>query len=913
MLRHIFILLFLLPHLISAQSNPYPASFEPRGFGGGGYTYSPAISPHNSDHLFLVCDMGGVYRSTDQGYTWRMIPNDQLTSTVKGKIQFTSDPNLLFAVGRTRNLQSDPWYKGGLVRSQDGGATWAAMPDPTSSGVHRLEVDPGSTQRMLLNEYNQLFFTNDGGASWNVVWHPASDQMWLGGVFWSGDTILVGTHDGLLASYDGGNNFNLENHAGLPAGSGIYHLSGGRSGDYIRLFIVTAPIDQLYAWIEPRNLKGQLTGAFRMDYTTDADWVNTRSNIPDNFEIAWVDLSIRNTDIIWAEGNEPDDFPHTWRSTNGGLTWQDTYLTSGNENISTGWAGSEGPFWTQFNGAAWGIEVADQNPDMMLRASGYGEITTDGGQFWRSTYVRDADQNPVGTPTLLNAQYASSGLDVTTAHHLYWKNKAELFLSNTDVGMTYSPDTGQTWTWARNTFFDYGPVANNNWYRIAHNASQTRLYAAVANINDMYSPERIRDEDLDGAEGLLLHSIDGGLHFDTLFNFGHPVVWVATHPVNPERLWVSVVNSQTGGIYRSETSGQTWQKLLAPPRTEGHPYNIVPFNDGGLLATYAARAQGDGVTLTESSGVFYSPDGGMTWQDRSAAAMRFYTKDVVVDPTDLTQNTWYATVWGRFSVFPGPNNQGNGGLYKTTDRGLTWKRIFEHELTESITLHPDKPGQGFVSVENEGLYYSGNLNDVQPQFEKVSGFPFWRPKRVFYEPENPCAVWITTMGGGLWRGENPAPQAGFSLALSGLTATFSNTSSNAATYFWDFGDGFTSAEVSPVHTYAQQGIYTITLTANSACGTSIRTYTVSPTSNTVQPTMSASETVFPNPNNGQISIEGVPPGEYTATLYNMLGMTVDQQIIRDGKGNFSQHLPGHYLLALRSFDGRVYMVDVVKE
>ncbi|MFN7326754.1 MAG: PKD domain-containing protein [Chitinophagales bacterium] len=62
------------------------------------------------------------------------------------------------------------------------------------------------------------------------------------------------------------------------------------------------------------------------------------------------------------------------------------------------------------------------------------------------------------------------------------------------------------------------------------------------------------------------------------------------------------------------------------------------------------------------------------------------------------------------------------------------------------------------------------------------------------------------------------PDAGFSAQLSGWTATFSNQSLAATSFLWDFGDGQTSTQPNPVHTYAQNGTYTVQLTATNACG-----------------------------------------------------------------------------------------------
>lgn len=58
------------------------------------------------------------------------------------------------------------------------------------------------------------------------------------------------------------------------------------------------------------------------------------------------------------------------------------------------------------------------------------------------------------------------------------------------------------------------------------------------------------------------------------------------------------------------------------------------------------------------------------------------------------------------------------------------------------------------------------------------------------------------------------PAASFSYVKEGSTVTFTNTSNNATTASWDFGDGNFSTEYNPVHTYAADGDFTVTLTAS---------------------------------------------------------------------------------------------------
>ena len=62
------------------------------------------------------------------------------------------------------------------------------------------------------------------------------------------------------------------------------------------------------------------------------------------------------------------------------------------------------------------------------------------------------------------------------------------------------------------------------------------------------------------------------------------------------------------------------------------------------------------------------------------------------------------------------------------------------------------------------------------------------------------------------------PSVGFSSLQSEinfLEYTFTNSSTGATSYLWDFGDGNTSTEESPTHVYDTHNVYTVTLTATN--------------------------------------------------------------------------------------------------
>lgn len=64
------------------------------------------------------------------------------------------------------------------------------------------------------------------------------------------------------------------------------------------------------------------------------------------------------------------------------------------------------------------------------------------------------------------------------------------------------------------------------------------------------------------------------------------------------------------------------------------------------------------------------------------------------------------------------------------------------------------------------------------------------------------------------------PDAQFFFIQDGLTVYYLNESERGDSYFWDFGDGYTSTETNPEHTYAKDGTYVVKLEATNACGVS---------------------------------------------------------------------------------------------
>lgn len=156
---------------------------------------------------------------------------------------------------------------------------------------------------------------------------------------------------------------------------------------------------------------------------------------------------------------------------------------------------------------------------------------------------------------------------------------------------------------------------------------------------------------------------------------------------------------------------------------------------------------------------------------------------------------------------------------------------------------------------------------------------------------------------------NPLPTASFTpvLLYGGQISTFNN-SLFGANYSWDFGDmSGTTTGFQPLHTYASNGVYTITLTVTNGCGSASSTQTITISSVGVEEDFElAGIRVYPNPTDGQFTLE-LPLGyeQAKAEIRDMKGALIwkSEQLHADTKNeiNLSNQLSkGVYLLRIES-------------
>lgn len=734
----------------SALGQP-PQRWESRGPGGGGAMYSPSLSPHNLDELYVACDMSPEFHSTDYGKTWETLDFRQLWGNRASAVRFTKDPKIMWSLNYTSP-------KGENVvrpcRSTDGGKTWQIIEEkswPQDRVAAAIEADPAHPERAFVSA-RDLWVTLDGGKTWESKFQSAGGAAGLSlvGSLCDGDNIYLGTSAGLVVSKDGGKTFALSDVGGLASGQSITGLAGAKKDGKVRLFGLVSQ-----ARAGGRRGGGGGNSVYVLD--VGGQWAKKSDGIDSAAGISFIACSASDIDVCYVGGGvrSPQSGMCVYKTPDGGGKWESVFLIDGNKNIATGWAGDGGDFHWSYPEYVLGLGVSPVDPNrVVITDLGNVHATADGGKTWKALYTTPSHPHDMGKPTPRGDTYRGMGMEPTSAWWLCWMDQDNVMAGFTDFKGVRSTDAGKTWGWT------YTGHDLNSSYHVLKHPAKDLAFMSTSEVHDMYRSSYLMDGQIDRGNGLLLYSADKFATWKPMKDFGHPVIWSAIDAKNPSRMMASVINSKEGGIWMTEDADKlgesTWTRLPQPPRTEGHPMNCYFLDDGSLLVSFCGRRGNTG--FTASSGVFISGDNGKTWEDRSAPALKFWVKELVIDPADKSQNTWYACTFDAWTDNVGEEAK-NSGLFRTTDRGKTWTQIADKSIApsgilnaNSCTVNPDKPNEMYLTTEYDGLFYTDNARDPKPKFTQVSSYPFHNPTRVFFNPHNKKEVWVTSFGNGMYVG-----------------------------------------------------------------------------------------------------------------------------------------------------------------
>lgn len=175
-------------------------------------------------------------------------------------------------------------------------------------------------------------------------------------------------------------------------------------------------------------------------------------------------------------------------------------------------------------------------------------------------------------------------------------------------------------------------------------------------------------------------------------NLGGRVNTIAVHPQNEDILFIGFSH---GGAYRSLNGGLNWEPVF-DGESSLYVSDIVfdPKNPNTLYL--ATGDHSGGYYCGQGNGVYKSTDLGKTWKYSGLKDTRVIS-ELAVDP--LQPNTVYAASLG----YSYAKNE-HRGLYKSTDGGVTWNKVFYLNDSTGITdlvMHPNNPNILFVASWNK--------------------------------------------------------------------------------------------------------------------------------------------------------------------------------------------------------------------
>jgi photosystem II stability/assembly factor-like uncharacterized protein len=239
------------------------------------------------------------------------------------------------------------------------------------------------------------------------------------------------------------------------------------------------------------------------------------------------------------------------------------------------------------------------------------------------------------------------------------------------------------------------------------------------------------------ASGGIWKTIDGGSHWDPIFD-SQPVSSIgalAIAPSNPNIVWAGTgepwIRSHISvgqGIYKSADAGKTWT-LMGLEKT-GRISRVVidPKNPDVVLVGALGHAYGP----QPERGVFRTTDGGKTWERVLFTDENSGCAHLEMDPNNpkvLFAGMWPIEIrtWGRESGGPG------SGLFKSTDGGVTWKRLTGNGLPTRMTgkivpaIAPSNSKRIYALIETgDGVPLNGKETDRGKLWRSDDGGETWR-------------------------------------------------------------------------------------------------------------------------------------------------------------------------------------------
>lgn len=682
--------------VLSPACTAWAASVEydwkPLKIGGTGWVTGAVSHPTDSDLRLARTDVGGFYKWDPSGDQWEQLSTIDRFSDVNGWVRNTGVESLALAATDTDTMYVA--YRDRIYRSTDGGDSFSGVGpslitmEPNGdwrANGERLVVDPRNADIAYFGSRNDGLLRTTNGTSWSTV---SSSQV-PNGASGYGTTVLKfdpaspeigGATSGIYAA---------------TAGSGIYYSSNAGS-----------------SWSNLSSLPGgPSNGGWASDLEVSSDG------------------SIY---VTYSGGGETG----LWRYRNGagwgtsGADWQKLSPSSNSDHVTvaidpydsnrmlTGTRGLTNFWLTEDGGSNWRkITFSRVSPDIP-----WAEITN---EVYFSTGEVYFDPTTPGKLRVANGigMWEADGSSAALADdHLVWEfdSKGIEELVTRDILAPPGQDV-VTFGWDRTSFKhsdldEYNavqgyPFALNHGWDGAYRPNDPQFMVTTASDDNVSR----------GAANRAGYSTDGGATW-TFFSgiiFGNTPTelkyGVIAAAVSDAQYPDNIVWAPPSGAgvrpYYTNDRGATWTEVAEEDWVGGSTGIVNPYVRPQLLVADPHQA-GAYYFAVPDKGVARSEDGGESWEllyDNFNCCS--YNGRLLADPT-VDDKLWFAS--GR------QNNPFQFGLWTSDDGAVTFSQVPGVNYAIDVALGAAAPGSNFLTV-----YLLGEINGQEGIYRSIDDGLTW--------------------------------------------------------------------------------------------------------------------------------------------------------------------------------------------
>lgn len=668
-----------------AASQPQWESVGPRPIGtiaraNSGRATAIALDPNydgsGNQTLYLGAAQGGVWKSTDNGASWRAL-TDNMPSLSIGSIAIDPfNPRVLYVGTGEGNASADSYYGAGLYKSTDGGATWRVIAGPISTiaprlpaftylAITQIAIDPSNTQTIYLctrsaSSYGAsgggsiaavvpgqrgIWKSTDGGETWRNL-----DPLGNGGTNGANDVLIHPQTPGVVYVGIEGQGIFRSTANGEP-GTWTKLTSGLPESDVRRIEIADGPPippatqRTLYSALSVTSNSNNLHGVYK---SVDGGNTWTKVGSPSSITQAWYNLTLEvnqvDANIVYF------GLVNFFRSLDGGQTWQNQ---------------------TNGNGTGAGSIHVDQHFAVASKSKPNIFFIANDGGIWRCDNANESAAMGWTTlnPTLSTAQFQSVAI--------HPENPNFIIGGTQDNGtLRFTGDLAWTAIAGGDGGFSLIDQSNPNilWQSYQNNSKTTTQSASFGPRVSTNAGTSFTDRGCRAS----CQAIPGSMNPEDRVGFYSPMAQHTgfTQPQN-------VVYWGTHRIYRTTDLGQTWVGL--GPSADGFGQDLT--KGAGRVTAMTAHPKLD-TTVANAS----TPPGEIVWAGTSDGNVqvslnagkqneavftnvtkaplpnRFVTS-IAVDPNDVKR------AYVAYSGFNASTPATPGHLFATDDQGQTWRDI----------------------------------------------------------------------------------------------------------------------------------------------------------------------------------------------------------------------------------------------